>query len=149
MPYSTSVYPAKVAIFEALKALAWTGTAPSVAWGAPTQPSDIGLDIVYLGPTTVPENTFTALGGGRSDEEYRISVWIDVRMWGDDEQATEAQAWTHYDDIATYLSDNPTLGGTVNRVTGITFGQVNPVDSPESWRSQIVLEVAVIGLVFS
>lgn len=149
MPYATTVYPAKVALKGLLEAHTFPDTAPTISWGQPTEPEDITYDMIYLGPTEVPENQYVTLGGARTDETYSIHVLVDVYRYGDDEQATEARAWELLNGVISVIATEKTLGGTVNRVTGFRFRQVNPVPSAQNWRSQILIEVAVVGLVFT
>lgn len=148
MAYATTVYPAKVALKALLGAHTFPDSAPTISWGAPTETEDIGYDMVYLGPTEVPEDQFVTLGATRTDEDYRITVFVDVYKFGDDEQATELRAWQLLDGVMSVLVANPTLSGTVNRMPGFRFRQVNPVPTPQHWRSQIQIDVAVVGLVF-
>ncbi len=148
MPYTSTVYPAKSALKTLLEAHTFPDTAPTISWGGPTESEDITYDMIYLGPTAVPENEYVTLGAGRTDETYRISVLVDVYRYGDDEQATEQRAWQLLDGVMTVIAANKTISDTVNRTVGFRFRQVNPVPSPQHWRSQILIEVAVVGLVF-
>lgn len=150
MAYATTVYPAKLALKAALEAHTFPADAPTISWGAPIEGEDQSYDMIYLGPTTPPaEDAFTALGGGRVDEAYRITVFVDVYRYGDDEQTTEARAWDLHNGVLSVLSADHTIGGTVNRLTGFQVVQSNPVPTPSLWRSQIRIEVAVVGLVFT
>jgi hypothetical protein len=148
MAYATTVYPAKVALKALLAAHTFPSDAPTINWGAPTESEDVTYDAIYLGPTEVPEDQFTTLGHGRTDEDYRITVFVDVYKYGDDEQATEARAWELFNGTLTVLAANPTLSGTVSRMPGFRFRQVNPIPSADIWRSQIQIDIAVVGLVF-
>lgn len=149
MAYATTIFPAKVALKAALEAHTFPGTAPTISWGGPTEGEDVTFDMLYLGPTNDPpaDEDFTTLGGGRVDESYRLSVFADVYRYGDDEQATEERAWQLHDGVLTVLCADHTIGGTVNRITGFRVRQVNPIPTPQHWRSQIQIEVAVVGLV--
>ncbi len=148
MPYVSTVYPAKSALKTLIEAHTFPDTAPTISWGGPTESEDITFDMIYLGPTEVPQNEYVTLGAGRTDESYRISVLVDVYRYGDDEQATEQRAWQLLDGVMTVLAADKTISGTVNRTTGFRFRQVNPVPTPQHWRSQILIEVAVVGIVF-
>lgn len=147
MAYATTVYPAKVAILTALQAYTFPGGAPEIRWGAPTEREDISFDGIYLGPTEVPEDQFLVLGAGRLDEAYRLSILVDVRQYGDDEQATEARAWDLANAVMDVLTSDLTVSGTVHRTTGYRFRQSNPVPSPSMWQSQILIEAQLVGLV--
>lgn len=151
MAYTTTVYPAKAALKGLLEAHTFPDTAPTISWGGPTESEDIAYDMVYFGPTNDPpaEDDFTTLGGGRVDESYRLSVAVDVYRFGDDEQATEQRAWQLHDGVMSVLLADKTIGGTVNRIESFRVRQVNPVPTPQHWRSQILIEVAVVGLVFT
>ncbi len=148
MAYVSTVYPAKSALKTLLEAHTFPDTAPTISWGSPTESEDITFDMIYLGPTAVPQNEYVTLGAGRIDETYRISVLADVYRYGDDEQATEQRAWQLLDGVMTVVDANKTLNGTVNRTTGFRFDQRNPIPNPQHWRSQILIEVAVVGIVF-
>lgn len=141
-----SVYLAKVALKALLEAHTWTGGTPSIAWGSPTENEDVTLESIYFGGTEITDE-FRTLGMTRTDENYSLLVVIDVRQYGDDEQATEARAWSLHDQLLTLLRANNTLGGTVNRITGYRVRQGNPVPSPSQWRSQILVDVAVVGFI--
>lgn len=149
MAYATTIYPAKAALKSLLEQHTFPDTAPTITWGAPTETEDITYDMIYLGPTNdqPAEDEFVSLGGGRVDETYRLSLIVDVYRFGDDEQATEQRAWQLHDGVLSVLCANPTIGGTVNRVNSFRVRQSNPVPSPQHWRSQILIEAAVVGLV--
>lgn len=149
MAYETTVYPAKAWLKAALDAHTFPDDAPKVDWGGPTENEDVDFNMIYLGPTEVPENEYVTLGAGRTDETYRIFVFVDVYRYGDDEQATELRAWVLLNGVLTVIHADHTLGGTVNRVTGFRFRQVNPAPDEQwpHWRTQIQIEVAVVGLV--
>src|SRR5690349_6724925 len=149
MPYATTIYPAKAALKAALEAHTFPDTAPTITWGQPTENEDVTYDMIYLGPTNDPpaDDDFVSLGGGRVDEVYRLSVMVDVFRFGDGEQATEQRAWQLHDGVMTVLCADHTIGGTVNRISGFRVRQSNPVPTPQHWRSQIRIEVAVVGLV--
>lgn len=147
MAYATTVYPAKVALHALLNAWSWPEGAPTVLWGQPLEADDITFDAVYQGAPETLEDEYVTLGAGRLDENYDLVVVVDVRMYGNDEQATEARAWSHANQLVTLLNQNKTLSGTVNRVTGFRFQPVTAPSSPQQWRSQIVVRVAVVGYV--
>lgn len=143
----TTVYPAKVNLKALLEAHTWPVEAPSITWGSPTETEDHPtLDLVYFGDTEIADD-FRILGATRSDESYKLRVVIDVRRWGDDEQATEQRAWELHDQILTLLRANMTLSGAINRVTGYVVRQANPVPSPQQWRSLIAIEVSCVGFI--
>jgi hypothetical protein len=145
--YATTVYPAKVAIKAALEAHVFPGSVPTISWGQPTEPEDVSYDAIYMGPTEVPEDQFLVLGATRLDERYRLSILVDVRQYGDDEQATEARAWELANAVMSVLTADLTVYGTVHRTEGYRFRQSNPVPTPTQWRSQILIEAQLVGLV--
>lgn len=151
MSYTTTVYAAKAALKGLLEAHTFPDTPPTITWGGPTEAEDQTFDMVYLGPVNrqPAEDDFRVLGGDRVDESYRISVICDVYRYGDDEQATEQRAWQLHDGVMTVLCADKTIGGTVNRITGFRVSQSNPIPSANLWRSQILIEIAVAGLVFT
>lgn len=105
----------------------------------------MALDHVYQGTVTVDEIPFPGLSA-RNDEIYTLPVVVDVREYGDDEQATEAHAWSHVNDILSLLRSNLTLSGTVNRFVG--FGlEMGSLPEPDKWRTQIVVRAQVVGIV--
>jgi hypothetical protein len=148
VPYTTTVYPAKVALKALLEAHTFPDAAPTISWGAPTEGEDVFYDMIFLGPTGEIEDEYTTLGGDRITEEFGLTVFVDVRMYGDDEQATELRAWQLHDGIMTVLHDNPTLSGTVSRIPRFRRQQVNPIPSPSMWRSQITIAAVIVGYVF-
>lgn len=148
MAYETTVYPAKVALKALLEAHTFTDGQPTISWGAPTENEDTTYDMVYLGPTGEDQDAFTTLGAQRVDEEFVLTVFVDIYKYGDDEQATEQRAWQLHDGVLSVLAANPTLSGTVNRIPRFRRRQVNPIPSPDLWRSQIQIDVTVVGLVF-
>lgn len=141
-----SVYPAKVNLKALLEAHTWPVSAPAIGWGSPTEEEDVTMDSVYLGETEITDE-FRILGATRTDEEYRLRIVVDVRRYGDDEQATEQRAWALHDEILTLLRANMTLGGAINRITGYSVRQVNPLPSPQQWRSLIVIEALCVGFI--
>jgi hypothetical protein len=149
MAYANTIYPAKAALKAALEAHTFPDTPPTITWGAPTEKEDVTYDMIYLGPVNdqPAEDTFLVLGGVRVDETYRLTVMVDVYRYGDDEQATELRAWQLHDGVLSVLDADHTIGGTVNRITGFRVRQSNPVPQPSQWRSQILIEVAVVGFV--
>jgi hypothetical protein len=143
---SGTVYPAKVNLKALLEGWGWPVSDPTVTWGSPTENEDVALDAIYFGGTEIADD-FRVLGAGRSDETYYLTVVVDVRRFGDDEQATEQRAWVLHDNVLTLLRANMTLTGAINRVTGYRVRQGNPVPSPSQWRSQILIEVGCVGLI--
>ena len=144
---SGSVYPAKVALKAILEAHTWTGGTPAIAWGSPTENEDVTLESIYFGGVEITDE-FRVLGAGRSDESYNLLVVIDVRRYGDDEQATEQRAWMLYDELITLLQANLDLNGAIHHLSGFRVRQANPVPSPSQWRSQILVEIACASYVF-
>ncbi len=141
-----TVYPAKVALKALLEGWTWPTGAPSIAWGSPTQDEDITLDAIYFGGVEITDD-FRVLGATRTDEQYNLTIVVDVRRYGDDEQATEQRAWQLHDEVLTMLRANMTLSGAINRITGFRVRQANPVPSTQQWRSQIVIEAACVGFI--
>jgi hypothetical protein len=142
----TTVHPAKVNLKALLEAWAWPDGAPSIAWGSPTENEDVTSDALYFSDIQ-SDDDFRILGGDRVDESYRLPVVIDVRRYGDDEQATEKRAWDLHDQILTLLHANKTLGGAINHIRGFVVRQGNPVPSPQQWRAVIVIEVGCVGFI--
>lgn len=147
MAYATTILPAKQALDSLLKAWSWTPPAPTILWGEPVSFNEKGFDVIYQGSPETPEDDYVVLGAGRLDETYDLLVVVDVHKWGDDEQATEARAWSHANQVVTLVDQNKTLSGTVNRVTGFRFAPVNGPSGPQQWRTQIVIRIAVVGYV--
>lgn len=146
MAYATTIFPARVALDTLLRAWPWPGTDPKILWGAPTEQEDTALDAVYQGAPDIEEITFEGLHL-RNDENYTLRVFADVRRYGDDEKATEERAWSHVNQIITLAKQNMTLSGAVNRVTGFNVAMTTMPSSPKQWRSQIMVEIGVVGLV--
>lgn len=149
MAYATTIYPAKAALKAALEAHTFPDTPPTITWGAPTEKEDVTYDMIYLGPVNdqPAEDQFLVLGD-RVNESYRLTVMVDVYRYGDDEQATELRAWQLHDGVLSVLAADRTISGTVTQLTGFRVRQSNPVPQPSQWRSQILIEIAVVGLVF-
>jgi hypothetical protein len=147
---ASTIGPAKLALLALLEAVTWPGTPqPEIKYGQPTEGEDApyGGEMIFLGETrgTTP---ITRLGSaGPVDEAFNLRYVIDVRHEGDDEQTTEARAWALYDAARVAVMASPTIGGTVNRIAnnGFTWTQVN-VPEPQAWRTQIVVDVSVVGL---
>ena len=148
MSYTTTVYPAKSALLSILQAWTWPEGAPDIRWGQPTELEDKTYDMVCLAPTNVPDDQPLVLGAHRWDERYTIRLLVDVVQWGDDEQATEQRAWQHFDQILSAVVQNRTLSGTVREAQTFSFQQTNPTAGPQQWRSQILVEIGVLGVVF-
>ena len=126
----------------------WPGADPEVRYGQPTEGEDapFGGEAVLLGESRI-RSPLTRMGSGMRDEAFSLRFVVDVRHDGDDEQTTEARAWALYDAAVAAVIANPTISGTVNRIAedGISAAQVN-VPEPQAWRTQIVVDVAVVGL---
>jgi hypothetical protein len=148
MAFGTSVIAAKQAVDSLLKAWAWPAGAPDVLWGQPTEAEDQTYDMVYQGDPETPEDEYTTLGHTRVDEVYRLVVVVDVYRYGDDERATEERAYSHLNEILTLVNQNQTLNGAVNRTTGWNFSPVNAPGGPQQWRTQLLVRIAVVGLVY-
>ena len=142
----TTVYPAKVNLKALLTAWTWPDGAPTVVWGSPSEGEDITQDAIYFGDTEITDE-HRVLGGTRTDETYRLRVVIDVRRYGDDEQATEKRAWDLHDQIVVLLAANRTLGGAINRTTDYTVRQGNPLPSTKQWRAIITIDVGCVGYI--
>ena len=151
MAYATTVYPAKVALKAALEAHTFAGGQPVISWGAPTESDDLSYEMIYFGPTNDPpaDEQLNTLGAGKVDEVYTLKILAEVYQQGDDEQAVEQRAWQFHDGILTVLCADHTIDGTVNRITGFRARQVTTMAATKYWRSQILIEVAVVGLVFT
>jgi hypothetical protein len=149
MAYLTTTYPAKAALKSALEAWTWPSGAPDIRWGEPTEQEDVTYDLIAFGPTDVPDDAPLTLGATSYAERYTIRVLIQVMMWGDDEQATEARAWDHFNQLLTLVRSNRTLSGTVREAQTFTFQQTNPIVTPSMWQSQILVEISVLGVVFT
>lgn len=148
MPYVTTVLPAKQALDTLLKAWSWPAGAPDILWGQPTEGEDVAFDAIYQGDPETPEDEYTTLGATRVDEVYSLIVVIDVRRYGDDERATEERAYAHLNEVMTLIDDNHTLSGTVNRIQGHSFSPVNAPAAPQTWRTQLLIRIHVVGLVY-
>ena len=144
----STIYPAHVALKDQIEAWTWPAPgAPSVApWGQPTESDDQTLDSVYFGDVEGGDE-FRVLGADRVDEEFRIRLVVDVRRYGDDEQATVERAWQVYEELLKLIHDDLTLGGSVSRITGYRLVQ-GATPNPQHWRAQVVLDVACVGLFF-
>lgn len=141
---ATRVVDAKVALLALLNAVAWPGSPPEIKYGQPTEGEDLpfGGEMLFLGETRA---TAAPPGlGVRRDETFNLRFVIDVRREGDDEQATEARAWELLEAAEAAIWAAPTIGGTVNRVTGVETVQVNAPE-PQAWRTQLVVDVACVA----
>lgn len=155
MPAST-VYPAKVALLALLQAWVWPagaeGQVPEVRWGYPTEAEDRPRsgELVAFGEVDLTATNQT-LGATRNDENYSISIVIDVLRLGDDEQATEQRCWELYaalDDLLVQQQQSRTpFGSPLYRLTDRRARQRNVVASPSQWVSQIVVDQSVVGIV--
>ena len=145
MPAST-VPAAKASLKALLEAWPWPGEDPVIRWGYPSEGEDLpaGMEFICFGDTDVNERE-QSLGGQASKEYYNLRIIVDVRQWGDDEQATEARAWELYGQVTDLLDANRTLSGVLVALQNRTSRQVNVVASPSQWRSQILIEQECIG----
>ncbi len=143
---ASAVPAAKTTIKTLLTAHTWPVSTPDIRWGQPTEGEDwpAGGEVIYMGDTRPATDQFVVLGANRLDEAFVIPVVADVRQYGDDEEATEKRAWVLRDEIVAVLQANPTLGGTVNRLTGFTRTPGN-LPSPQQWRTQILIEPAYVA----
>jgi hypothetical protein len=138
----TTVPAAKSNLKALLEAWPWPDSTPEVRWGQPgTDDYGTNLEFVYFGETTLTR-TKRGLQGSNHGETYPLRVVIDVRTYGDDEQATEERAWLMCDQVEALLESNRTFGGVASHWSDFTARQVN-VPAPESWRTQIVVDVSV------
>jgi hypothetical protein len=143
----TTVYAAKVALETLLTAHTWTGTAPTIQWGQPTEAEDQPFDGIFFG--NQPEFTIShrVLGMSRADEEYRLQIVVDVRRYGDDEKTTEQRMWQLFDGVLDVLIANRTLNGAVSHLTDYTVRPGN-VPAGALWHSQVVIDLGVVGHIF-
>jgi hypothetical protein len=146
MAYVTTIFPAREALDTLLRAHSWPSGAPTISWGAPTEQEDVKQDQIYQGAPDVEEVTFEGLHM-RNDEEYQLRVFADVRKYGDQEKSAEERAWSHVNEILTLVKANPTLSGTVNRITGFNLAMTTLPSATNQWRSQVMVEIGVVGLV--
>jgi hypothetical protein len=139
----TSVPVAKRNLKAILEAWTWPDGTPDVRWGQPTETDDYGtnLEFLYFGETTLTRSK-RGVQGSNDGETYPLRVVIDVRAYGDDEQATEQRAWDLSDQLEQILAANRTLNGAIRHWSDFTARQVN-VPAPETWRTQIVVDVSV------
>lgn len=136
----STVPAAKVGLLAALSAMTWPGQQPEVRYGQPTEGEDVAFlgETVFLGETT---GTAGFRGAGMPREEnYTLRFVIDVRQEGDDEATVEARAWALEAAAETVLLQNMTLGGAINRISGIEARQVNQPGAGW-WRTQIVVDL--------
>lgn len=146
MPYVTTIYPARVALDALLRGWSWPDPTPKVTWGQPSEAEDTTLDAVYQGTPVIEDMDFPGLSL-RVDEEYMLPVVVNVRKWGDDEQATEARAWGHFNQVMSLLRANENLSGTINRFTGFELEMGQQPASPKQWQTVIVVRVGVVGII--
>jgi hypothetical protein len=144
----TTVYPAQVALISLLNGWDWPGNTPTIQWGPPlpTEEENIGEDSIYFGGVEITDE-FRTLGASRIDEMYILRLAVDVRQYGDDEQATVARAWQLHDEILNLLRANMTLGGAISHITGYTVRQEPAIPSPQQWRAVIVIDVNCVGFI--
>jgi hypothetical protein len=146
MPGST-VLAAKDALIALLEAHDWDDPAPTIRWGQPPELEKGAYDLVYLAGTETT-TAHQVLGRSRADESYRLRIVVDVQRGGDNERAVEVRARALEDEVIGLLNDNQTLSGSVNRLQDHVSRQENfPV--PGLWRTQIVIEMGVVGLIFN
>jgi hypothetical protein len=148
MAYVSTIYPAKVWMLAQLtSALAASGA--RVRWGAPTEGEDLSGALVYMGAPLSPRDEYLVLGADRTDETYELPVVVDVRKYGDNEQATEQLAWQLMGQVVTIVDTDPRFGGAVNRTPAFTFLADNQVSGPKQWRTVIEVRFQVVGLVYT
>jgi hypothetical protein len=153
MAFATTIYPAKVGLKTLLAAhfadVSWTTNIPAVRWGGPTDNEDFptGGEVIYFGDTETSEDEHITLGMTRVDEHFSLPLVIDVRRDGDDEQGTEARAWTIYAGVINALRSDPTLGAAINRVEGYRK-RPQSVPLAEQWLFRITVEIDCVGLAY-
>jgi len=155
MPAST-VPAAKAALKALLEA--WTfppaseGQLPVIRWGYPSEAEDRppGGELIVFGQTEI-NTTSPQLGNVRQDEDYTLQVIIEVRRYGDDEQATEERAWDLYAEVSTLLANEQKsrqpFGSPLYRLGDRRIRQQNNVASQNQWMTQIIVDQGVTGLV--
>jgi hypothetical protein len=142
---ATRVVDAKVALVALLNGITFPGTPqPEIKYGQPTEGEDapFGGEMIFLGESRA--NAAPVGNMRRRDETFNLRFVVDVRHEGDDEQTTEARAWEILETAEAAIWDDPTIGGTVQRVTGIEASQVN-IPEPQAWRTQLVADVACVA----
>jgi hypothetical protein len=146
MAAASTVYDAKDAIQSLLAAHTWPDEAPTILWEPPPENEDWAgtFDAVYFGNQPGITVTHRILGRPRADEEYRIQVVVDVNRYGDDPKATERRMWDLVDEILQILRDNVTLNGTIQRMGDYSIQHGNK-PAGQLWRSQVVIDIAVVG----
>lgn len=126
---------AKDAFLGALAAAPELATV-KITRGGPTENEDITENMIFLGDTTFADD-WHMLGKQSRRVEFTLNFTIAVRTYGDDEAATEDQAWAFYDTVLTVLRADPKLGGTIRQFTRINGGQLNQPVAPSQWGAVI------------
>lgn len=81
------------------------------SWGGPVSEESIRDEMVFFGDL---EQTEEYIGPSSIDEDYDLTVIIQVRTPGDDEQATETRAWDIRREVRAALEADGSLGGLLN-----------------------------------
>jgi hypothetical protein len=141
---ATRVVDAKVALVALLQAVTYPGTQPEIKYGQPTEGEDAPFngEMIFLGESRA--NAAPVGNNRRRDETFNLRFVVDVDHAGDDEQTTEARAWELHEAAENAVWDDPTIGGTVQRVERVETTQVN-VPKPQAWRTQLVADVTVVA----
>lgn len=150
----SSVIPTKLALMSLMQAWAWPTSAPDVRWGGPTETEDYPRsgELVYFFDVRDLDDESPTLGATRIDERYAVRLHVDVRMDGDDEQATETRGWQLYDSLRRLLFEHHNLieapGELTVMLQGRTVNQQN-IALPQAWLTRVIVDQSVLALVFN
>lgn len=109
----------------------------SVTWGGPTKQDDVTDEMVYLTGVEF-DGEWRILGAGQRDEDYTISLVVDVQRYGSDPQPAEERAWALLDEVSAALRSDSTLGGLLLLPSELAGGeQTNAPTSPEQMGARI------------
>jgi hypothetical protein len=106
-------------------------------YSAPTEDSDITYSMIWLGEEVTSDDDWSQLGAQRRRVTFRIPFTIAALHTGDDPQATDALAWSYFDELIAALRSDPTLGGAVQQFDLITSRNRVVPTGPQQWEASI------------
>ena len=106
----TTAFAASEKLYELTDA-AFPG-AVQVSWGYPGV--DAGAELVWVGEFESADQEPAAIGQGRRNESYHVSIYVDVAMETADPADVNVRVAEHVRVLEEVLADNPTLDGALH-----------------------------------
>jgi hypothetical protein len=115
--------------------------------GGPTEEEDREPEMVYFDGPTVRDPSWIVMGG-QMDEDYTLTLIVELTKPGDDEIDAEERCWELIDEIEQALRADLSLDGLLqgdglNETPPLGFGQqdVQTIPHGDAWRAQATVPV--------